>query len=1086
MPAAGPPNFPRYVPKRPGAVKQRRRPTPAPPNFPRYVPKRPGAVKQWQPTRTQLRSARAQRRGYVSQGGAVRRAAKVQKTLGPGVATPKRKIVHQEDIYRVGRQPKRRAQTYVSQGKAVEKAAFQQRVKSKNVAFSTDPEVLKAAGFKKAGAAEALMQAPVRALVNAPKDVKELATTLPTSLYQLGKTTVTHPEKVPGLLADPYIEAVKHPIKAISEHPVSTALMFAPTVKVPLRAAGRVARTEIKAGGKTIKAPTQSLRHETATLEGTTMKVHRAGDRNVIPTGPRAIKRARRPKGERITNPEIHKRVDEFWDYGQQHKEAAVTEAIRDEVKKAKKEGKALRLPRAQRRALVKERVEERASGAAAGAHQFVERQFAHQHGSHWEVRHEAPKHATERIGERTITKRGRVPSREQFIAERPKSARGEPEPTVEKLTQNVKPGKPGISVEREYIRQVERGGKQVGWGREVPGGRVRVIVARNKQGKPIGALRIIQDAEGKADILEVAVDPAHRGKGLATALYTKGEREGFAVEAASGRGGYTEAGAGAAHKRLVARGGEFKLPVGQYKPTSAAGGVRVVKPPAHEDGGFIHKTREDAQHVADAIKAEGHFDPQVIKLEGQTAGVTSGYAVVPRTAAKRFQQHKNVGHGGFVGGPALRVLGRSFRQTTLPLSPKWLYGQATEAGIRAAAQGAGPISYLRGKAILRRLEKDNPEAAKALRKRTIGGGQFGGTGAVGHELIHDPRAAKALSQEFGDVGSDVVESGAKRLTAIGAKPGIRHIRSGYRRYTGLVFKEVNGRIEQAAKTAMLGKAAKTGPLMERRMIALGDKAMQEAADGLHGTAAQVELARAIDRSYGRYSKFSPAGRDYILHTTPYIPWFINMAHFLGHVMPHDHPIKTSLAASVNVALEDWRKKHRLSTRGTSQVPDFMLGSRPGKGADKFVPLARYGPFLPGDYASSFGGQITPQLQGFLQALGGSDWTGAPIRGPHGEKASQERLIANALLAGGSALVPGVGIADRVTGLGAHYVQGKSKQPSVIQGKSVLQGLKDIGNPQRQVGIKDTKGSGTGKSHKRKQGGFGGGGFGGGFGASGF
>jgi hypothetical protein len=148
-----------------------------------------------------------------------------------------------------------------------------------------------------------------------------------------------------------------------------------------------------------------------------------------------------------------------------------------------------------------------------------------------------------------------------------------------------------------------------------------------------------------------------------------------------------------------------------------------------------------------------------------------------------------------------------------------------------------------------------------------------------------------------------------------------------------------------------------------------------------------------------------------------------------------------------------------------------MLGSTPGKGKDKFLPLARYGPFMPGDYAGSFGGQITPQLQGAIFALAGVDWTGAPIRGPHGEKSSQERNAANAALAGASALIPGVGVADRVTGLGEHYVAGKTKKPSVVQGKNVWQGLKDIGNPRHEVGIKDTKGSGKkGKSHKRKTG----------------
>src|SRR4051812_24537072 len=55
------------------------------------------AARPWQPTKTQLRSALAQRREHVSQGQAVRRVAKVQQVLGPGKA-PTVRSYHRREI----------------------------------------------------------------------------------------------------------------------------------------------------------------------------------------------------------------------------------------------------------------------------------------------------------------------------------------------------------------------------------------------------------------------------------------------------------------------------------------------------------------------------------------------------------------------------------------------------------------------------------------------------------------------------------------------------------------------------------------------------------------------------------------------------------------------------------------------------------------------------------------------------------------------------------------------------------------------------------------------------------------------------
>jgi hypothetical protein len=112
----------------------------------------------------------------------------------------------------------------------------------------------------------------------------------------------------------------------------------------------------------------------------------------------------------------------------------------------------------------------------------------------------------------------------------------------------------------------------------------------------------------------------------------------------------------------------------------------------------------------------------------------------------------------------------------------------------------------------------------------------------------------------------------------------------------------------------MAGHAIRSGQLMERRVIGLSDRAIDEAARGLHATEAQVELGRAVDRMYGQYQKFSPAKRETLLHTTPFYPWYRNVLTFLTKVLPVDHPVKAALLADMSAVEEDWRKSHGLST----------------------------------------------------------------------------------------------------------------------------------------------------------------------------
>ena len=87
-------------------------------------------------------------------------------------------------------------------------------------------------------------------------------------------------------------------------------------------------------------------------------------------------------------------------------------------------------------------------------------------------------------------------------------------------------------------------------------GGITRYVVHRDGEGRPLGILEMYGhdlDAGGQPSHLFVSVDPEHQRQGIATALYKAAQEAGFDVEAASGRSGYTDAGAGFAAGRRAA-----------------------------------------------------------------------------------------------------------------------------------------------------------------------------------------------------------------------------------------------------------------------------------------------------------------------------------------------------------------------------------------------------------------------------------------------------------------------------------------------------------------------------------------------------
>lgn len=67
-----------------------------------------------------------------------------------------------------------------------------------------------------------------------------------------------------------------------------------------------------------------------------------------------------------------------------------------------------------------------------------------------------------------------------------------------------------------------------------------RLFVAYGADGAAQGVLLIKANRHGMADSLHVVVRPERRRRGVASALYARAARVGFAVEQLSGRGGLT------------------------------------------------------------------------------------------------------------------------------------------------------------------------------------------------------------------------------------------------------------------------------------------------------------------------------------------------------------------------------------------------------------------------------------------------------------------------------------------------------------------------------------------------------------------
>lgn len=342
-------------------------------------------------------------------------------------------------------------------------------------------------------------------------------------------------------------------------------------------------------------------------------------------------------------------------------------------------------------------------------------------------------------------------------------------------------------------------------------------------------------------------------------------------------------------------------------------------------------------------------------------------FALVPKAAVDQMLAHAKILNPSD-GLKALRFLNTAFRKTVLATSVPWITGNIVEGLLRAGIERAGPGSYQRMKAVLEVMERTNPAGRAELDRRAFGGGQAG---------LVEKGSIYTAADQFRN-SNPFLRKIALSAAVLRRTPGIKQMGDFYKAYTDWVFHSVNHSLEARIQMTIAGRKLfpDMGPVTKR--------AIEDAANGLTETNAQVQLARQVRRSYGQYDAFGTTNRQLIMLYTPFVAWQLNAVKFLGDVLPKDHPALTAAIAAAYSASRDWREQRGMSYFVNGAAPGFLQGSYPGRGGQ--LRVSRYTPFgIATDFPSNIAGAVLPQYHGSLAALSGLDWKGQKIKGADGK-----------------------------------------------------------------------------------------------------
>jgi hypothetical protein len=419
-----------------------------------------------------------------------------------------------------------------------------------------------------------------------------------------------------------------------------------------------------------------------------------------------------------------------------------------------------------------------------------------------------------------------------------------------------------------------------------------------------------------------------------------------------------------------------------------------------------------EAKHLD---QAKGFRDLVIQSLEGEGDKRAAHWAIVPKAAAEELSQHLS----SLAPSEHLKAFGAinsAFRQTVLATSLSWLTGNITEAGLRSAVARAGPRSYLTGLRALSELRKMDPKDAEMAVARTVAGGHM----AFAKKAQRYTNAEQFARTRY--------EGLADAMAALRRTHGPKEIADSWNRYTEFVFGSLNGRLESQFQIAMLGRALRDSPMMSEHLFKLSKNAVNQAARGLRETPTQIRLGREIDRMYGKYGKFSPGMRHAVAYYTPFLAWSLNAVQFVASVLPKDHPVLTSMIASVEQVTDEWRKDHGLDLFMVGAAPGWLQGTIPLSGG-RHLPVGRFTPFGAfGDIWETFAGNVLPQVSGVLDiGKHGIDWKGQTMRDSNGQPLDpldKTYAIGRTLV---ESTIPLVGLGERIAQNGPKALLGGVK-----------------------------------------------------------
>lgn len=317
----------------------------------------------------------------------------------------------------------------------------------------------------------------------------------------------------------------------------------------------------------------------------------------------------------------------------------------------------------------------------------------------------------------------------------------------------------------------------------------------------------------------------------------------------------------------------------------------------------------------------------------------------------------------------AAQEYSRIFKATVLSGSTKWLFGNVTDLTLRSLMEGITPVDLVRGKQVLKGLEKVDPRAAEVLRERL-------GTNFIGSQ------AGMETFRERGRIASTLPARAV-------AEPWKLQKRAVY---------GANSAMERNANFAALGKYARQNTKRSAKDIGgffkVGQKGLEQAIDGLRGTTEQVAAARFVERVYGRWGKMSPEAKRFLIHA-PFVQWLNVATKYVFVTLPLHHPIKTGIIAALSDATEEERKAlgfHIDPFSVAQALEGYLQGGVPS--GDKVIPFGRYTSFgILADAPDSLVDFLLPQFQSAMNVAGGEDFLGREIKNDDGTSLSRSQKL---------------------------------------------------------------------------------------------